>query len=188
MRVLPSSPATGQAGEDTRCASLGSRLVALGVDTVLGLGVAGASFAFAVSLMFAARPLGRQWWSGLVENTLMVVVPLGLWWAYSAFLEASPKGATIGKAVAGIRVVTMTGDRVSLPRASVRFVVKAVPWFSLLLSVFLFNSAGMPTAFYSAIWAISLLVPLDLALILGTRRMQALHDMVARTMVVPRSR
>ncbi|MBX0334482.1 RDD family protein [Pontibacter sp. HSC-14F20] len=80
-----------------------------------------------------------------------------LHWLYYTLLEASPKQATIGKFTLGLKVTDVRGKRISLLQANVRY-------FSRLLS------------------ALPLL--LGFLLIQFTRRRQALHDYVARTLVM----
>ncbi|GGG06714.1 RDD family protein [Pontibacter amylolyticus] len=80
-----------------------------------------------------------------------------LHWLYYTLLEASPKQATIGKFTLGLKVTDLRGKRISLLQANVRY-------FSRILS------------------ALPLL--LGFLLIQFTRRRQALHDYVARTLVV----
>jgi len=47
---------------------------------------------------------------------------------YFAGMEATPRGATLGKRALGLRVVTVRGDRVPPGRALLRAGVKFVPW------------------------------------------------------------
>lgn len=77
-------------------------------------------------------------------------------WIYNAKLLSSERGATVGKRAVGIRVVGL-GERVSFAQASTRH-------FTKFLSTFLL--------FFGFIMAVF------------TRRSQALHDVVAGTVVV----
>jgi uncharacterized RDD family membrane protein YckC len=78
-------------------------------------------------------------------------------WLYSAFSESSPRQATIGKRIMGLRVVNVDGSRVSFGEATVRHFMK-------FLSLF---SAGV--GFMMAGW---------------TKRHQALHDIPCDCFVV----
>lgn len=80
-----------------------------------------------------------------------------LHWLYYTLLEASPKQATIGKFTLGLKVTDLRGKRISFLQANIRY-------FSRILS------------------ALPLL--LGFLLIQFTRRRQALHDYVARTLVM----
>ncbi|MCB0820285.1 MAG: RDD family protein [Bacteroidetes bacterium] len=79
------------------------------------------------------------------------------YFVYCAALESSYKSATIGKQVVGIRVTTLRGKRISFARASIRY-------FGKLLSFFL---AG-----FGCVMA------------LFTLKRQALHDQIAKTLVL----
>ncbi|TMD80697.1 MAG: RDD family protein [Chloroflexi bacterium] len=89
------------------------------------------------------------------------VAPVGwaLTWAYFAVLESSPLQGTVGKHALGLYVADVYGDPIGLGRASARY------WLKLLSSLLLM--AGWVMAAF-------------------THRKQALHDMVARTLVLRR--
>lgn len=80
-----------------------------------------------------------------------------LHWLYYTLLESSPKQATVGKFTLGLKVTDLRGKRISFWQANLRYfarVLSAVPLFMGFL------------------------------LIQFTRRRQALHDYVARTLVM----
>jgi uncharacterized RDD family membrane protein YckC len=74
---------------------------------------------------------------------------------YSAFLDSSKRRATLGKRALGIAVIDQAGDRISFRRALLRS--------ALLLIAF----------------------PIGCLLIPLTRNKQALHDLLADTLIVP---
>ncbi|MRR55207.1 MAG: hypothetical protein EG822_11990 [Deltaproteobacteria bacterium] len=78
-------------------------------------------------------------------------------WLYCTLLESSASQATIGKALIGIKVSDEQGRRISLLRANARYWAKILSTFTL---GFGYLMAGF------------------------TRRKQALHDLVAGTLVV----
>ncbi len=78
-------------------------------------------------------------------------------WLYFAIMESSPKQATLGKLAFGLRVIDLDGNRVSFLRASARFFAKSLS-------------------------ALSLSVGFLMAAV--TRRKQALHDIVASSLVI----
>jgi uncharacterized RDD family membrane protein YckC len=94
----------------------------------------------------------------LVLLSVMVVVP----WIYFAGLESAPTQGTVGMLFSNARVSTLDGQRIGFVRASLRFVV-------MLLTVLVLPAI-----------VISLLIALRF------ERGQAIHDMVARTLVVRR--
>lgn len=80
-----------------------------------------------------------------------------LYWIYFASFESSQSGATPGKRAMNLRVVDEDGLRISFAMALLRYVGKFVSAFPLMLG------------FIMAIF---------------TRRHQALHDFIAKTMVI----
>lgn len=84
------------------------------------------------------------------------VFQLVLSWLYYASMESSSRGATLGKLLFGIKVTMSDGDRLTFGEASLRFVGKII----------------------SGIIIIGYLFPLF------TKRKQALHDLLADTVVI----
>jgi len=78
-------------------------------------------------------------------------------WLYFALMESSPRGATVGKMVLGLRVVDEQGNRISFLRATGRFFAKFISTLILLIGYLM-------VAF--------------------TERKRALHDIIAGTLVV----
>jgi uncharacterized RDD family membrane protein YckC len=78
-------------------------------------------------------------------------------WIYEATLESSSRQATVGKMVLGLKVTDEHGNRISFARASARFFSKILSRMTLLIGYIM---AGF------------------------TERKQALHDMIAGTLVV----
>jgi uncharacterized RDD family membrane protein YckC len=104
----------------------------------------------------------------LLKNTWVLLIPvivlaviaviLTVLWYY-AKLEASPKMGTYGKRIMGIQTTDLNGQRISFGTAVVRLLVKSV--LSGILAI------GYIMAFFTA-------------------RKQALHDMIAGTIVTRR--
>lgn len=78
-------------------------------------------------------------------------------WLYFAGMESSRRQATLGKIAFGVRVVDLNGERISFLRATARLFAKILSALSLFVG---FLMAGV------------------------TRRKQALHDIVAGSLVV----
>jgi len=78
-------------------------------------------------------------------------------WIYEAALESSPRQATLGKMALGLKVTDLYGNRISFARATGRH-------FAKYLSGFIFMVGYIMAGF--------------------TERKQALHDMVAGTLVM----
>jgi uncharacterized RDD family membrane protein YckC len=80
-------------------------------------------------------------------------------WLYFAYQESSPAQATIGKRALGIKVTDVQGNRISFARASGRYFAKILSTLTLFI--------GFIMAAFTA-------------------KKQALHDMIADTLVVNR--
>ena len=84
-------------------------------------------------------------------------IPTVVSWLYSALMESSAKQATLGKMALGIRVTDLDGNRIGFGRATGRF-------FAEILSVLTLGIGFVMAAF--------------------TERRQALHDIIAGTLVM----
>jgi uncharacterized RDD family membrane protein YckC len=93
---------------------------------------------------------------GLGDRPQLTLVILAGYLLYCALLESSPWQATLGKRALGIKVTNRRGERIGFTRAAARFVAKLLS----LLTMFL-----------------------GFLLVLVTRRRQALHDLIAGTLV-----
>lgn len=80
-------------------------------------------------------------------------------WIYHAKMQSSPRQATYGKQFMGLKVTGLAGERISFAQATGRHFAKYLSAFALLVG---FLIAAV------------------------TRKKQALHDMVAGTLVVRR--
>ena len=97
---------------------------------------------------------------GTIEMTAQImgwIVGMSLSWLYFTLFEASAKQATLGKMALGIIVTDMNGKRISFARANGRYWSKFISAIILLIGYIM-------AAF--------------------TKRKQALHDMIADTLVV----
>lgn len=98
---------------------------------------------------------------GLIAMVLVfVLIAILMQWLYHAYLESGEKQATWGKQALGVYVTDLLGNRVTFGRASGRFFAKIV--------------TGM--------------IPLGIGYIMAgfTERKQALHDMIAGSLVLRR--
>jgi uncharacterized RDD family membrane protein YckC len=100
--------------------------------------------------------------AGAMVGLGLVLMVFGLFalvirWLYFALLESSTWQATVGKKVMGLKVTTLDGNRIGFGRATGRFFGKIVSGLTLCIG---FIMAGF------------------------TERKQALHDMMAGTLVI----
>jgi uncharacterized RDD family membrane protein YckC len=140
-------------------AGVGRRLVAGLIDSVLMV------IGYVVILFLVAFFMGA---AGASDQEIQGDGPFwltfGLWvvfgWIYFALLERSPAQATLGKMALSLQVADAAGRRMSLARATLRYVTRTV-----------FTALTLGIAFLVAIF---------------TERHQALYDIVAGTIVIPR--
>jgi uncharacterized RDD family membrane protein YckC len=92
-------------------------------------------------------------------NTLGTPIVILAAWLYCALMESSARRATLGKMALKIEVTDLEGDRIGFGRASARFFAKFLSLFTALIGFFM---AGF------------------------TKRKQALHDIIAKTLVISR--
>ncbi len=116
-----------------------------------------------VGLIVGIRP-GMLYGENLVDVArprlaVFSLITVAIAWLYYTLLESSSWRATLGKMALGIRVTDMRGNRISFGRANGRY------WAKILSSVILMIGYLM-AAF--------------------TERKQALHDILAATLVVVR--
>ena len=94
---------------------------------------------------------------GLVNFAL---VSAALAWAYFALFESSPMQGTVGKYALGLYVTDMSGDPIGFWRATARYWLKLLSSLSVMVG-----------------WIVVAFTP----------RKQALHDLLARTLVLRRA-
>jgi uncharacterized RDD family membrane protein YckC len=105
-----------------------------------------------------AGAMGGHSRSGIpfIGGAIGFVIGLGGTWLYEAFMLSSTRQATLGKMIFGMKVTDLSGNRISFARASGRYFAKWLSAFTLLIGYII---AGF------------------------TERKQALHDMLAGTLV-----
>jgi uncharacterized RDD family membrane protein YckC len=91
---------------------------------------------------------------------LLYFITLAFAWLYFAFMESSANQATLGKMALGLRVTDMNGNRISFGRATGRY-------FGRIVSSIILMIGYIMAAF--------------------TEKKQALHDMMAGTLVLGKS-
>ena len=144
-------------------AEFGVRLIALWFDLIGVVTVA------ALTENYVLSPLG------LGSDTLGVLVLIVVF-LYFALSWASPLRATPGQFLAGIRVVSLAGEPLGLPRAALRSVVLAL----LLVATWLI--VDVPARNWMLL--LSLLGYAAVFLAAVTPNRQGLHDMLAQSIVV----
>lgn len=136
-------------------ANVGSRSAALLIDAAL-LGVVLGLMNWAIALLVDGAPAGVPDW---VAITALLLLNFIVFFGYPIAFETLWRGRTVGKAVLGLRVVTVEGAPVKFRHAAIR----AAFWL-----VDFFFTAGMGAVFATLL----------------SRRHQRLGDMVAGTVVL----
>ena len=95
--------------------------------------------------------------SFLIMEFGIIILSTIVKWLYFSLQESSSAQATLGKRILGLKVITMDGQRIGFGRASGRFFGKFISSLTMLIG---YMMAGF------------------------TERKQALHDMIAGTLVV----
>lgn len=141
-------------------ASFWARFVAVFVDGIL-IGILGALFGgiFGGIFGFMIASQGQALTEGNLQllNGLGNIIGIVVGWLYCALQESSAAQATIGKKAMGLRVTDEAGNRISFGRASGRHFGKIISSLLLLIGF--------------------LMQPF-------TKKKQALHDLMAGTLVV----
>lgn len=154
---------SGEAVElDVRAARVGSRVLALLLDVLVQL-LAGLLLAALAGLALAALPYGML--DAAMERALLTVGLVLLLVGYPVLCERFNDGRTPGKAVVGLRVVSLDGAPVGFRQSLTRALVGvAVEWPGLVLPLLS--------------WAVGLTV------MLSDTRGRRLGDLAAGTLVV----
>jgi uncharacterized RDD family membrane protein YckC len=169
--ALAPVPVPSAAGDSTSAVSAGyasiwRRWAAAVVDGAilrLGAGVLGLAVGFLMALIESEesdmrRGVGPQPEDIILEYVLWsIALSFAVGWLYCAGFESSTRRATPGKSLLGIYVADAEGKRVSFARASVRYFCKALSAATVFVGYLM---AGF------------------------TRRRQALHDLLAGTLVL----
>lgn len=134
------------------------RFLATFVDGILQQIISGV-FAFVFGALYGLTAVAR---GGINDSEIMFlniagyVIGAVVAWLYNALQESSAAQATVGKRLVGLKVTDLDGDRISFGRATGRHFGK------FLSSIFLIGFLMQPF----------------------TEKKQALHDMMAGTLVV----
>lgn len=131
------------------------------------------------------------------EGYILLTISLPIW-CYFALSESSPWRATVGKRLLGLYVTDTAGSRLGVGRAFLRTAVKLLPWDLSHLTISLPaplliapNSGALDWTrgeFRPGFIFVYALLGTTLATTMLTSRRQSLHDLVARTVVLPCSR
>jgi uncharacterized RDD family membrane protein YckC len=152
----------GAAGSGAPAVAYAGFWLRVGAALIDGMVMTGGIIVSVAIVVFAAISLGPRGQSSSEDEFAAVLVLVYFFfgfvvpWLYQAWMESSRHEATLGKKAVGIRVVDLDGRRISFGRATGRH-------FGKLLSAILFDIGFLMAGF--------------------TKRKQALHDLIAGTLV-----
>jgi uncharacterized RDD family membrane protein YckC len=112
-------------------AGIGSRFLALAVDTVLQVTLYAAG---TIALAFGPRVIaaGAPAMLRMMGPALAIVFAFCVYWGYFAFFEILWSGRTPGKRMAGIRVIKESGRPINAYEAIARNVLRAIDFLPLM--------------------------------------------------------
>jgi uncharacterized RDD family membrane protein YckC len=108
---------------ELQVAGIGSRFLAIAVDTVLQLVLYTTGF---MALSLVEVPLSQLSFVGVVGPALAILFGFSVYWGYFAAFEIFWSGRTPGKRLAGIRVIKETGRPINALEAIGRNVLRAI--------------------------------------------------------------
>jgi uncharacterized RDD family membrane protein YckC len=147
-----------------QCASIVSRLVASFVDGMItGIG----AVVIVVGLLFADVLTGGDPRQSQGVGTLLIILAamIAFLWLYHVAQETSAAQATLGKRLMGIKVANLSGGRISVPQATIRFFARMVPGVNPMLA--LANFLGN-----------------IVCLVMNSSTNRTIHDLIAGTVVI----
>jgi uncharacterized RDD family membrane protein YckC len=150
-----------KSSQELRYAGFWRRFLATFIDGLLCYVIIGLITAIIAGISAGVSSETQENWQAMqlmLMNVITIVSIIGAW-LYFAFLESSDAQATLGKRAVAIKVTDIQGQRISFGKASGRFWGKSI-------STFIMGIGFLLAAF--------------------TGKKQALHDFMARTLVVRR--
>jgi uncharacterized RDD family membrane protein YckC len=133
------------------------------------------SFGFSISTIFDAAKSEKmeELYNG--KYFIVLVLQAALGWLYYAYQESSEHQATIGKRVLNLKVTDLDGQKITFEQASMRY------WVKHLITGSASYTRFMHIPEISSL--LSLLVLANYLIQPFTEKRQALHDIIARTLV-----
>ncbi|MCL1920967.1 MAG: RDD family protein [Kiritimatiellaeota bacterium] len=118
-----------------------------------------------------------NWWPSVILGYVRFPLFVLASYLYFILLESSARQATLGKSVLGLRVVGADGGRISIWRAAVRNLGKALP---IIVFKLLLDEVYLSDVLFSLVLLVCACV------VSFSRQKRALHDFAAKTYVVGR--
>ncbi|HAX71351.1 MAG TPA: RDD family protein [Anaerolineae bacterium] len=140
-----------------------------------------------ITVIFWLLPFSQQFFADRIQAQLSVffvlTFPIIL---YFSIFESSSKQGTWGKRKTKLITTGDNGDPVSFPRSFARTVLKLIPWelSHTLIWEIRFDSHVDPTLISIGFGVVYLLVGLNIASLIMTKKHQTLYDLITKTCVV----
>jgi uncharacterized RDD family membrane protein YckC len=118
---------------------------------------------------------------------LLITLPVSLYFALS---ESSTRQATWGKRKVGLKVTDYNGERISFWRSSARTALKFIPWelsHTLIWEIYFSPQTNSNLVNYGFV-LVYVLIGLNLASLIMTKKHQTIYDFLSKTYVVKRVR
>ncbi|PYZ93409.1 hypothetical protein CR194_09530 [Salipaludibacillus keqinensis] len=115
---------------------------------------------------------------------LLVTSPVSLYFIIS---DSRIGGQSVGKKLAGIRVVSLKGSAISLPQATLRTTLKFLPWelsHFLVYRLIYIGDGDMPFNYYLIGGLIYALMFVYILTAIFLKNKQSLYDLITRTQVI----
>jgi uncharacterized RDD family membrane protein YckC len=115
---------------------------------------------------------------------LMVTLPVSL---YYIIYDSKIGGQSFGKRKTGIRVVGKNGEAISLPHATVRTIIKFLPWelsHFLTYRLIYIGEGEVPLTYYLLGGLIYALIFAYILTTIFTKKKQSLYDILTKTQVI----
>jgi uncharacterized RDD family membrane protein YckC len=148
-----------------------------------------------VVILFVCKALIRNGTTFTHAYEILSIIFALAWIVYAIVLESSPRRATVGKRLMGLAVTDNLGARITVGRAAGRFFAKLVPFLFLIafglasevvILITIFGGARpLVVALAILVVLITLAIPVVCYGMAGwTKKKQALHDKIAKTLVI----
>lgn len=104
------------------------RIAAYGVDSILILAWLGLLFLAVTTWSAGDYQVPASLFEKMRGHAIAFLTTTLPVWLYFTLLEASARGATLGKQLLGLHVTTKIGDHLNFSRSALRSMVKFLPW------------------------------------------------------------
>ncbi len=144
-----------------------------------------------ILLAFLTRgwPFNRLITGPQIEVWILLTISLPAW-TYFALSEKSKWQGTLGKRLLGLRVISGSGDRLTLKQAILRTIIKLIPWelshLTLMLPIPIWDDTS--SGFRLGLIIAYLLIAVYIGVMFFSTERRSIHDHIANTFVLRNKR